>query len=65
MDEPFHLIGDFERVVDNAVNEISFPLICAYGERKMPSTLETILLETHPYILKKEKLVFSQKYIPE
>lgn len=65
MDEPFHLIGDFERVVDNAVNEISFPLICAYGERKMPSTLETILLETHPYILKKEKLVFSQIYIPE
>lgn len=63
MEEPYHLIGEFERIVDKAVNQISFPLICAYEERKMPNALTTLLLETHPYILKKDKLLLSEKYI--
>ncbi len=64
MEEPYHLIGDFERIVDTAVNQISFPLICAYGELKMPHILTALLLETHPYILKEDKLILSKTYIP-
>lgn len=63
MEEPYHLIGDFERIVDIAVNQISFPLICAYGELKMPHFLTELLLETHPYILKEDKLILSNQYI--
>jgi hypothetical protein len=63
MEEPYHLIGDFERIVDTAVNQISFPLICAYGELKMPHFLTELLLETHPYILKEDKLILSKQYI--
>jgi hypothetical protein len=65
MEEPFHLIGNFEKIVDNAVNHISFPLICAYEEWKIPNALETILHETHPYILKGDKLMSSKKYITD
>lgn len=50
MEEPFHLIGNFEKIVDNAANHISFPSICAYGEWKVPNVLETILNEIHSYI---------------
>ncbi|HEO8422586.1 MEDS domain-containing protein [Niallia sp. FSL W8-0635] len=64
MEEPYHLIGEFERIVDTAVNQISFPLICAYGELKMPHILTALLLETHPYILKEDKLILSKTYIP-
>lgn len=63
MEGPFHLIRDFEKIVDKAVNQIAFPLICAYEELKMPNTLTTLLLETHPYILHKDKLILSEKYI--
>jgi hypothetical protein len=65
MEEPFHLIGNFEKIVNNAANHISFPLICAYGEWKVPSVLETTLHETHPYILKDDKLISSKKYITD
>ena len=51
MEEPLHLIEDFEKIVDEAVNQLSFPLICAYEGKRMPDYLKTILLETHPYVL--------------
>lgn len=63
MEEPFHLIGELEKIIDQAVNQISFPLVCAYGQLKMPNFLSTLLLETHPYILKKDTLISSKKYI--
>lgn len=62
MEDPLHLIEDFERVVDNAVNQLSFPLICAYKSERMPEYLRNILMETHPYILVEDDLILSEQY---
>ncbi|MET3729308.1 hypothetical protein ABID52_002889 [Fictibacillus halophilus] len=62
MEDPLHLIEDLERIVDGAVNELAFPLICAYEGEKMPEHLQTSLLKTHPYILIDEEFVVSDQY---
>lgn len=62
--EPLFLIEDFERIVDNAVNEFAFPLICAYEKEKMPDHLTTMLMETHPYILLEDNFIASKEYQP-
>ncbi|WHX41072.1 MEDS domain-containing protein [Mesobacillus sp. AQ2] len=60
--EPLNIIEDFERIVDDAVNELFFPLICAYQGVKMPEHLRKILMETHPYVLLEDELVPSEQY---
>lgn len=60
--EPIHLIGELERIIDNAVNDLSFPLICAYEAERMPDRLQTILYETHPYVLEDEMVSLSETY---
>ncbi|WP_422123378.1 MEDS domain-containing protein [Planococcus sp. X10-3] len=60
--EPLHLIEDFERIVDEAVDQYSFPLICAYEKQKMPEHLTTILMETHPYVLLEDDFIASSEY---
>jgi hypothetical protein len=60
--DPLHIIKDFEKVVDKAVNQLSFPLICAYEGAKMPDPLKTILMETHPYVLTEEGFIVSDQY---
>ncbi|MEK4523271.1 MEDS domain-containing protein [Psychrobacillus sp. FSL W7-1457] len=62
MEEPLYLIRDFEEIVDKAVNEVEFPLICAYSGIRMPEYLKDILLETHPYVLVEDDLLVSEKY---
>ncbi|MBT2642675.1 MEDS domain-containing protein [Bacillus sp. ISL-41] len=62
MKDPLHIIEDFERIVDEAVNSLSFPLICAYEGEKMPDHLIKILMETHPYVLKDDNFTVSDKY---
>ncbi|SDO10028.1 MEDS: MEthanogen/methylotroph, DcmR Sensory domain [Psychrobacillus sp. OK028] len=62
MEEPLHLIKDFEKIVDEAVNQIEFPLICAYSGERMPDYLKTILLETHPYVLLEDDFIASEQY---
>lgn len=62
MKEPLNIIEDFERIVDEAVNQLSFPLICAYEGLKMPDHLRRILMETHPYVLLEDELVLSKQY---
>ncbi|WP_277585409.1 MEDS domain-containing protein [Psychrobacillus antarcticus] len=64
IEEPLHLISDFEKIVDQAVNEVEFPLICAYSGIRMPSYLKTILLETHPYVLLEDDFIVSDLYQP-
>ena len=64
VNEPLHLIEEFETIVDNAVNNLEFPLICAYELKKMPARLQTILLETHPYVLEDELVSESSIYTP-
>lgn len=64
MEEPLHLIEDFEKIVDQAVNLLSFPLICAYERERMPDYLKTILMETHPYVLLEEDFIVSEEYQP-
>jgi hypothetical protein len=64
MEEPLHLIEDFEKIVDEAVNQLSFPLICAYEGEKMPESLKTILMETHPYVLMEDDVIVSEQYKP-
>ena len=64
MEEPLHLIEDFEKIVDEAVNEFSFPLICAYEGKRMPDYLKTILMETHPYVLMEDDFIVSEQYQP-
>lgn len=62
MEEPLHLIKDLEVIVDEAVNQLSFPLICAYEGKKMPDFLQTSLMETHPYVLLDDDFIASEKY---
>lgn len=62
MKDPLHIIKDFERIVDQAVNSLSFPLICAYEGEKMPDHLTRILMETHPYVLIDDNFIVSEQY---
>jgi len=62
IEEPLHLIKDFEEVVDEAVNRLSFPLICAYEGKKMPEHIKNMLLETHPYVLVEDHITLSDQY---
>lgn len=62
MEEPLHLIEDFEKIIDEAVNELSFPLICAYEGNRMPEYIKTMLLERHPYVLLEDDFVVSDEY---
>lgn len=64
MDEPLYLIKDFEKIVDQAVNDLSFPLVCAYSGLRMPDYLKTMLLETHPYVLLEDDFIVSEQYQP-
>ncbi|MGE7590931.1 MEDS domain-containing protein [Peribacillus sp. NPDC101480] len=64
LEEPLHIIEEFERTVDEAVNLLSFPLICAYKGDRMPDYLKTILLETHPYVLKDDEIIICEQYLP-
>ncbi|MFG6494807.1 MEDS domain-containing protein [Fictibacillus sp. UD] len=64
MEDPLHLIEDLEKIVDEAVNLLSFPLICAYEGERMPDHLKTILLKTHPYILIDNHFTISEQYEP-
>ncbi len=64
LEEPLHIIEEFERTVDKAVNLLSFPLICAYKGERMPDYLKTILLETHPYVLKDDDIIICEQYLP-
>ncbi|PJK16238.1 hypothetical protein CQS04_10035 [Chryseomicrobium excrementi] len=63
--EPLHLIEEFEYMVDQAVNEMNFPLICAYGLDQMPERLQTMLLKTHPYVLEDASIAASTTYEPQ
>ena len=65
MEEPLHLIEDLEKIVDEAVNQLAFPLICAYEANKMPDYLKTILMETHPYVLLEDDFIVSDQYQSE
>ncbi|MCG3089427.1 MEDS domain-containing protein [Sporosarcina cyprini] len=62
---PSQLIEVFEKIVDQAVNEIHFSLICAYDRNRMLDDLHEVLLKTHPYILEDEELILSQEYSEE
>ncbi len=64
MEEPLHLIKDLEEIVDEAVNLLAFPLVCAYEGKKMPDFLKTSLMETHPYVLMEDDLIVSEQYKP-
>ena len=64
MEDPLYLIEDFEKIVDEAVNLLTFPLVCAYQGKRMPDYLKTILLETHPYILLEDDFIVSEEYQP-
>ena len=63
MEEPLYLIEDFEKIVDDAVNDLSFPLVCAYDGERMPDYLVTILMETHPYVLMNDEFTSSKQYL--
>lgn len=62
MEEPLHLIKELEEIVDEAINLLAFPLICAYDTNKMPEFLKNNLMETHPYILLEDELSVSEQY---
>lgn len=64
MQEPLYLIEDFEKIVDEEVNALSFPLICAYDGEKLPEYVKTFLMETHPYVLVEDDVVVSKQYHP-
>jgi len=59
---PTHLIEQFERIVDQAVRQLPFSLICAYEENRISDHLQEMLLQTHPYVLDGKGLNKSEKY---
>lgn len=63
MEDPIHLVKDFEKIIDVAVKEFEFPLICAYANKSMPESIKTMLLETHPYVLVEEDVIVSDLYV--
>ncbi|WP_153732096.1 MEDS domain-containing protein [Sporosarcina obsidiansis] len=63
MKGPLHIIKELEIIIDEAVNELSFPLICAYAKERMPDYLLTLLLETHPLVLINDELILSNQYL--
>lgn len=65
MKEPLNIIEDLEKVIDEAVNVLSFPLICAYEAERMPDYLKNILMETHPYVLVENEVIISNQYQPK
>lgn len=62
MEHPIHLIEDFEKIIDVAVKELQFPLICAYSSKSLPNSIKKMLLETHPYVLVEDEVVVSDLY---
>lgn len=64
VDDPYHIVRDFEKVIDVAVNDLEFPLICAYENKLMPENIKSMLLETHPYVLVEGDVVVSDAYEP-
>lgn len=62
MEDPLHLIEDLELAADKAVNQLSFPLICAYEGNRMPEYLKTILMKTHQYVLMEDDYIVSEQY---
>ena len=64
MEEPLHIIEDLEKIIDKAVKQLSFSLICAYEGKKMPDYLKKILMETHPYVLMEDDFIVSEQYQP-
>lgn len=62
-DVPHHLIHDLETRIDEAVNAIEFPLICAYKKVDMPSDLRKILFQTHPFILSDNEITTERSPI--
>lgn len=65
MEGPLHIIKDLEKFVDDAVNTLSFPLICAYQSKSMPQYLHDLLYETHPLIMENDELILSETYDQE
>lgn len=63
MEDPMHLVRDFEKIIDVAVKEMKFPLICAYANKSMPEDIKKMLLEAHPYILVEDEVIISDLYI--
>ncbi|PID21071.1 hypothetical protein CSV61_11325 [Sporosarcina sp. P3] len=59
---PLHVIRDVELSADKTVSKLSFPLICAYNEDRMPDHLKKLLVETHPFLLVNDELVLSELY---
>ncbi|MBM7579425.1 MEDS domain-containing protein [Jeotgalibacillus terrae] len=55
-DMPYELIHSLEKTIDETVNQIGFPLICAYKKTDMPASLHSILIQSHPYILSENML---------
>ena len=62
MEEPLHLIEDLEKIVDEAISILAFPLVCAYEGNRMPEFLKKSLMKTHPYILLEDDLIVSEQY---
>lgn len=64
MEEPLHLIEDLEKIVDEAISILAFPLVCAYEGNRMPEFLKKSLMETHPFILLEDDFIVSDQYAP-
>lgn len=62
LEAPTHLVEQFERIVDEAVLQLQFSLICAYNSEKIPESLYHMLLQTHQYILDDEGISVSDNY---
>lgn len=59
-----HLVEQLERIIDQAVRQYSFSLVCAYELSRTSDELMTALLQTHPYVLKGDHVITSDSYIP-
>lgn len=60
-----HLIEQIEKIVDQAVQQLPFSLICAYEKNRISHHLHEVLLQCHPYVLDENGLNKSEKYTLE
>ena len=57
-----HLVEQLERIIDQAVKQYSFSLVCAYERSRTSDELMEALLQTHPYIANGDSVITSDTY---
>lgn len=59
---PLNIVKEFEKEVDKLVFENGLIVLCAYDTKGMPDSFKEALLQTHPYIMTDDEILYSDQY---